>query len=59
MAKCTKCGVGSLYEMLWGHRSNLSEWRNPLRLPRGEVGGFGLEMTVRHSSGSVAGERSF
>lgn len=28
------CSVGSLLEVLWGHRSDISEWRQLLRLPR-------------------------
>ena len=28
------CGVGSLFEVLWGHRSDISEWRKLLRLLR-------------------------
>lgn len=58
MVKRTKYGVGNVFEVLWGHRSDFFDSRSLLRLPRGEVGGFGLERTSRHSVDGDAGERS-
>lgn len=58
MVKRIKYGVGNVFEVLWGYRSDFFDSRSLLRFFRGEVGGFGFERISRYLVDGDVGERS-